>query len=385
MGQPKPEFDSAEDTTAQDLVSSLNSISPAERRRHATVFNYWLSIRGDRSFPSVRDLDPLEISDAGPSSVLLELVGEGEDAEIRHTGQALEPAAHLDRISQAARPSLLSCIADRLTEVASSRQAVAFEDEFVTEEGTTRCSVTLLPFSTTGLEVDYVYGFVSSASDAANGEPAPESEPEVQSDGSTDTIDLVVPLGPIDQEEEVAVAEVVAAEAEAEVPTAEQPSEEQPGEEQPGEEQPAEAADVEPEVVPQPKSKPAKAAAGGLQGRLADARAKADEARLARLQAETSLVHALSEAYDFAVDAEGSATEYLKLVEEKGLTIQLRSPMAPVVRLAFDGLTDDATIADLEKVMAWALRMNLPRGSLADRVTEAGGLAAAVAEAAQGR
>ena len=50
--------------------------------------------------------------------------------------------------------------------------------------------------------------------------------------------------------------------------------------------------------------------------------------------------------------------------------------MAPVVRLAFDGLCDEATIAQLEGVMAWALRSNLPRGSLAERIQSEGGLAA---------
>jgi hypothetical protein len=66
----------------------------------------------------------------------------------------------------------------------------------------------------------------------------------------------------------------------------------------------------------------------------------------------------------------------IKLVETKGVKIQLRSPMAPVVRLAFDGLTDEATIAELEQVMAWALKMNLPRGSLAERIQSEGGIEA---------
>ena len=57
--------------------------------------------------------------------------------------------------------------------------------------------------------------------------------------------------------------------------------------------------------------------------------------------------------------------EYLRLVEAQGLKIQLRSPMTPVVKLAFDGMCDDATIAQLEAVLAWALKQDLPRGSLA--------------------
>jgi hypothetical protein len=62
------------------------------------------------------------------------------------------------------------------------------------------------------------------------------------------------------------------------------------------------------------------------------------------------------------------------LVEGQGLKIQLRSPMKPVVKLGFDGMCDEATIAELEAVLAWALKHDLPRGSLAERIEAAGGL-----------
>src|SRR6187549_3306103 len=118
----------AEDSSAEVLLSKLETIAATERRRHATVFNYWLSIRGDRHFPPIRDLDPLEISDAGPCSILLELIGGGEDAEIRHLGQSLKDGVTAERISEAPRPSLLSCIAKQLPIISNARQALAFED-----------------------------------------------------------------------------------------------------------------------------------------------------------------------------------------------------------------------------------------------------------------
>jgi len=64
----------------------------------------------------------------------------------------------------------------------------------------------------------------------------------------------------------------------------------------------------------------------------------------------------------------------LKLVEGQGLKIQLRSPMKPVVRLAFDGMCDDATIGQLEAILAWALKHDLPRGTLAERIESEGGI-----------
>jgi len=121
------------------------------------------------------------------------------------------------------------------------------------------------------------------------------------------------------------------------------------------------------------------AAGGALQGRLDDARAKADEARLAKLRSNVALYEGLSAAYDFALDAEEQPEDYLKIVEAQGLKIQLRAPMAPVVRLAFDGMCDDATIAQLESILAWALKQDLPRGSLAERIQAEGGIAAILA------
>jgi hypothetical protein len=125
MGAPAKGMKAVDDSTAAEaLLSAFEDIAAAERRKHATVFNYWLSIRGDRHFPPIRDLDPLEISDAGPTSVLLELIGGGEDADIRHLGQAIKAGIKVERINEAPKPSLLACIAKRLPLISNSRQAL---------------------------------------------------------------------------------------------------------------------------------------------------------------------------------------------------------------------------------------------------------------------
>jgi hypothetical protein len=49
--------------------------------------------------------------------------------------------------------------------------------------------------------------------------------------------------------------------------------------------------------------------------------------------------------------------------------------MKPVVKLAFDGLIDEPTIKQLEAVLAWALDEELPRGTLAETIEAAGGIA----------
>jgi hypothetical protein len=447
MGAPVTGIKAAEDSSAEALFSAFDDgISSSEKRKHATVYNYWLSIRGDRQFPPIRDLDPLEISDAGPSSALLELIGGGEDAEIRHLGQAIKDGVTAERISEAPRPSLLSCIAKQLPVISNSRQALAFEDEYVTADGSTRCWVTLLPFSSTGTYVDYVYGLVSLKSDGKGTETSldvvpDEAEPDEVAELSpsegeealevaSEAVEAVVEADPVEAFEEPApeasVEDEFVEEYVEEAPPAKRPgfsklfdtlagksgfygnvvqmdpklptepeeyelaeeaqvvddalvADEVEAVEEPAEsvEEPV-AALEEPEPIQEAEqSEPDKTRSvpeGIMQTKLAEVRTKADEARAAKLRANAALYEGLSAAYDFALDAEENAEEYLKLVEAQGLKIQLRSPMKPVVKLAFDGMCDESTIAQLETVLAWALKHDLPRGTLAERIEAEGGL-----------
>jgi hypothetical protein len=515
MGAPKSDIEAAEQPAAESLLDAFKSISAAERRKHASVLNYWLSIRGDKEFPPLHDLDPLELTDAGPNSILLELISGGHDAEVRHLGENVRFEGKVDRIIDAPTPSMLACIAKKLPIVAISRDYLAFEDEYETAEGKTRCWVTLLPLSAGGAWVDYVYALATFDNDAVKAskakpkgtKPEPEAEPETADDPAAEVQepDEVVEESVPEEVVEESVAEEVVEESVAEEVVEESVAEEEPAEaiaseaEEPVDEPPAEtnsdqisleaAAEPAPEsaerakpgfsklldnlagltgfyghgytvesdarsdrpvqeepvaeeraaeqpvaepvaeepetaVVPEPVSyapeevveEPTEAEAieepvaevspaaeepsvaeepleltappatpaiedtapvvseGPLKNKLADVRAKADEARAAKLRANAALYDGLSAAYDFALDAEDAPEEYLRLVEAEGLKIQLRSPMRPVVKLAFNGMCDDATIRQLEAVLAWALDNELPRGSLAEQIDAAGGI-----------
>ena len=467
MGAPSSGMKAADQPAAETLLSAFKTIDPAERRRHASVLNYWLSIRGDKEFPPLHDLDPLELSDAGPNSILLELISGGHDAEVRHLGEGLEGEERVERIIDAPVPSILSSVAKKLPIVAISRDFLAFEDEFEGEQGPTRCWVTLLPLSAGGAWVDYVYALVSvdtakgKAAEPKKAKKAPEQpepvaeeieEPvvdeideavadEIEEPGAE--IEEVVDEAPVEEIPEPAVDEIeelldpvedagedpdpepvasaVAKAApgfsklldsiagltgfygsqpvkvepvmpampefeeagpqleEAEADIEEPIAEEAPAEES-AEEPVAELPQDEPAAPEPPAAKPAKieqatrASEGTLQDKLEDVRAKADEARMAKLRANAALYDGLSAAYDFALDAEEAPEEYLRLVEAQGLKIQLRSPMKPVVKLAFAGMCDDATIKQLEAVLAWAFDEELPRGALAERIEAAGGV-----------
>jgi hypothetical protein len=496
MGAPKSDIEAAEQPAAESLLDAFKSISAAERRKHASVLNYWLSIRGDKEFPPLHDLDPLELTDAGPNSILLELISGGHDAEVRHLGENVRFEGKVDRIIDAPTPSMLACIAKKLPIVAISRDFLAFEDEYETAEGKTHCWVTLLPLSAGGAWVDYVYALATFDSDAVKAskakpkgtKPEPEAEPETADDPTAEAqepdevVEESVPEEAVEEsvaedvvEESVAEeepADAIASEAEEPVdeppaetnndqisleaaaepapesaerakpgfsklldnlagltgfyghgytvesdarsdrpvqedPVAEERAAEPPVAE-PAAKEPEPAAEPEPvsyepekaveepaeaeaieepvaevedplELIVPPATRPIEDAApvaseGPLKSKLADVRAKADEARAAKLRANAALYHGLSAAYDFALDAEDAPEEYLRLVEAEGLKIQLRSPMRPVVKLAFNGMCDDATIRQLEAVLAWALDNELPRGSLAEQIDAAGGI-----------
>lgn len=456
MGAPLPEMEPVENASAEALLSSLKTIEPGERRKHASVFNYWLSIRANRDFPPIRDLDPLEISDAGPWSILLEMIGGGEDAIVRHFGQEIRGGLEVEKIGDVPTPSLLGCIHAKLPIVAACREAFAFEESYETEDGPRRCWVTLLPFSATGTWIDFVYGYVSlegatKATEAAPEEiaeatPEPVEEPaedapepaevaEVPEEPEAAPDPFQVELKAYDEEpptaEDLPPIVEMAPEAEAEPivefapePEAEAEAELEPEPELQPEPEPEveEAAEptvaFEPEAEDEPEARaesrpsftakvmeslanvggfygkvaqsgpdlpaevfveetvpqPARAMEGSLQSQLTNVRALAEEAREAQIRSNVALYEGLSAAYDFALDAEDQPEEYLRLVEAQGLKIQLRSPMKPVVKLAFDGMCDDPTIAQLEAVLAWALKNDLPRGTLAERIQADGGI-----------
>ena len=457
MGAPVSSAKSADQPAAETLLTAFKTINAAERRKHASVLNYWLSIRGDKEFPPLHDLDPLELSDAGPNSILLELISGGHDAEVRHLGEGLVGEERVERIIDAPSPSILACIAKKLPIVAISRDFLAFEDEYEGDEGETRCWVTLLPLSAGGAWVDYVYALVSAdspAAKAASKKSSKKAEPEaeeleeavaeeIEEPGADDTVEepeaaieepAVVLDEPEPQEPAKPVASAVAkaapgfsklfdslagltgfygsqpvkVEPVAELDeTAEQPLDEEPVEQpavadEPDAEPGAEDPPVEEEVADEPldeevvaeqplaeemvadqpvieksartQPEPASASEGTLQKKLTEVRAKTDEARLAKIRANAALYEGLSAAYDLALDAEDAPEEYLRLVEAQGLKIQLRSPMKPVVKLAFEGMCDEATIRQLETVLAWAFEQELPRGTLAERIEQAGGV-----------
>lgn len=79
-----------------------------ERRMQVRAYNYWASLLGDRSLPSIEDLAPQDLEDFGPYSVLLDFSTGLENPAIVYLGTALREECEIEgsiSISMMCRPA----------------------------------------------------------------------------------------------------------------------------------------------------------------------------------------------------------------------------------------------------------------------------------------
>ena len=90
------EFDaaSASDSSPSDDVAA--AIGTDERRMHVRAYNYWVSLLDGRDYPSIEDLEPGEIEDFGPHSVLLDFTAGRDNPATPYIGAAIREECGLD-------------------------------------------------------------------------------------------------------------------------------------------------------------------------------------------------------------------------------------------------------------------------------------------------
>src|SRR3546814_4910907 len=83
---------------------------------HVRAYNYWVSLLDGRPYPSIRDLEPHNLDDFGPHSVLLDFTAGSEDAAVPFIGRALREECDLHgeirTIADVPGRSLLSRLTD---------------------------------------------------------------------------------------------------------------------------------------------------------------------------------------------------------------------------------------------------------------------------------
>lgn len=300
-----------------------------ERRMHVRAYEYWLSLLEGRAFPGIQDLEPTNISDFSPNSVLLDFSRSVESPTVTYIGRALREEAGviygIKSVADVPPRSLLSRLTDQCLQAVANKVPVGFEAEFTNHQDLqTLYRGILMPFSSNGDTIDFVYGVINwkhMASDNLIGALQREME-----------VSLAAPAFTLPIDEDVVAAETEATEA-----------------------------------TPSTHA--------GVWDWLAAARISADDARQSDGRAHTALYAAIGRAYDFALAAERDPDAYVDLLESEGLTTQARAPMTPIAKLVFGATYDKTRLTEYAAALSYARFAAVAQGEMAPFIeTFEGGL-----------
>ena len=351
------EFDSAGDYEPQD--DGVSAIGTDERRMHVRAYNYWVSLLEGRDFPSIEDLEPSDLVDFAPHSVLLDFTGGRANPATPYIGAAIRDECDLpeeaQNIDDVPSRSLLSRLTDHYMQIIANRAPVGFEAEFENQRDETICyRGILMPFSSVGDTIDFIYGVINwkKLGQEEAGAPVPaEPVTEVHA-AEEEPLELNEPLELTDAVEVPLVAEL--------------------------HEQAAEPFEINLEIEVGEDA--------GLADRLWAARESADAVKDAEGRSREALYQALSRAYDFAVATKNEPEDYAELLEESGVKAQARAPMTPVVKLVFGIDYDKARLTEYAAALSYAERQGVELGGFQAFIEgQAGGLKALVAAERQAR
>lgn len=163
-GWDASEDDSGEPARARELPPE--AIGQDERRMQVRAYNHWAGLLGERMFPHIDNLDPANLPDFGPHSVLLDFTGGIENPAVRFLGAKLgqECGAHgvITRLSDVPPRSLLSRITDHYMQILANQAPIGFEAEFVNHAGVAILyRGILLPYSSDDQTIDFIYGVIN--------------------------------------------------------------------------------------------------------------------------------------------------------------------------------------------------------------------------------
>src|SRR6476646_6236714 len=160
------EFDLPQATEADQPYDVSAAIDTDERRMHVRAYNHWVSLLRGRDFPSIEDLEPDEVEDFSSHSVLLDFTCGRDDPAIPYVGASIRDECGLNddmrNISDVPSRSLLSRLTDHYMQIIANRSPVGFEAEFQNPTGETICyRGILMPFSSDGDAIDFIYGVIN--------------------------------------------------------------------------------------------------------------------------------------------------------------------------------------------------------------------------------
>ncbi len=357
------EYDAAVDA-APPQADLADAIGTDERRMQVRAYNVWCGLLDGRDFPSIQDLQASAIEDFSSHSVLLNFAEAVNDPATAFVGDAIRAEIGIEkiqRISDVPGRSLLSRLTDHHFQIIATRAPVGFEAEFVNQRGHEICyRGILMPFSSDGQDIDYVYGVINWKD---NG-PAGEAKMPLRA---------VLPPIVAEREDEQELLDKLAAEereyeerlcqrnrALASMPTV------------PKLDKQDESHTLIPHLIwedgpladPVIDEEPVIMVDGdaGLADRLAVARESAEVCKAADGRSRGALYRALAMAYDFAVAARRVPEDYAEILEDAGVKTQARAPMTPVVKLVFGVDYDKTRLTEFAAALSNAERENVDFG-----------------------
>ena len=376
------DFDPSAIETApgEDVAAAIGS---DERRMHVRAYNYWVSLLDGRDFPSIEELEPGDVQDFAPNSILLDFTCGRDNPAVPYIGGAIREECGLDdsmrTIADVPARSLLSRLTDHYLQIIANRAPIGFEAEFQNQRGENICyRGILMPFSSDGDTIDFIYGVINwktAGESAPADEPAgrdaevasaievPIVEPEAEADAPFEPIgiadDPVFAVDPAPVEEHLIWEDG---------PLADSASLDQP----------VDGGDAIAAVEV--------AEDAALADRLWAARETAEAVKSADGRTRAALYRALSLAYDFAIASQEHPDDYAELLEDSGVKAQARAPMTPIVKLVFGIDYDKTRLTEFAAALAYAFRQDLALGSFEAFIeTQIGGLKALVAAERQAR
>ena len=121
------DFEAAAEVEAPD-DTSVAAIGSDERRMHVRAYNYWVSLLDGRDYPSIEDLEPADVVEFAPHSVLLDFTSGIEDPATPYIGAAIRDECGLDgdvrTIAGVPSRSLLSRLTDHYMQIIANRAPV---------------------------------------------------------------------------------------------------------------------------------------------------------------------------------------------------------------------------------------------------------------------
>jgi hypothetical protein len=331
-----------------------------ERRMHVRAYNYWASMLGERSLPSIEDLNPEELEDFGPNSVLLDFSAGIDNPAIVYLGTALRRECEIEgaitHINDVPARSLLSRLTDHYLQIIANAAPVGFEAEFVNQRGSeVLYRGILMPFSSDDDTIDFVFGVInwkevanhamldtlaSEVKEALRRVPAPRHVAPIWADGPAN-LGIDTDLPELDELDDLEHGD------------ADEPLD-LAGMESPGDDAP-------------------------LADWLALARDGAEEARRAEARSHGALYRAIGLAHDFALATALAPQDYAEMLADAGIKAQARSPMTALAKLVFGVTYDKTRLTEYATALDHARAAGLGVGALADHLENyPGGLKALV-------